>query len=406
MFHDCVSDGVRQMRPKSAGKEENSMNWPSHLEVALLGLLISLPAGASVQLDIPPRKQWDNNNGYCGECSIQQIALYFGTYISQYHARAIIDPTQRQDVWVPENSGPIFDALRLTYTAWNSSSPTPQYQAYLVWAKDHLQQGHPVIIDVFVQGESDPAYDHIMPATGFSSVNTNFYQAADTLTFNDNYETTPYTRTFGSLYDTRAMSGNGAVYEYCIPRDIDYGCAVTGIKDTSGTALPVSLKVNRWDEPNLSLGAMPVQLTATIQVRTLAVSNLYALLRYNSTSAVPTTGYLTSAYSTSTVFTATNSIQTFTDRFMSDGTVTYRCVPYPVVKPAITALDRVASGVRISFTTQTGRLYAVDWRTTLAAGAWSSLTNNVTGTGQAVTITDSAAQSHPVRFYRVRQTAP
>jgi hypothetical protein len=49
-------------------------------------------ANASVQLNIPPRAQWDNNNGYCGECAIQQIALYYGSYISQYNARKIIDP--------------------------------------------------------------------------------------------------------------------------------------------------------------------------------------------------------------------------------------------------------------------------------------------------------------------------
>jgi hypothetical protein len=279
-----------------------------------------------VQLDIPPREQWDNNAGYCGECTIQQIALYYGTYISQYRAREIIDPTQQQDVWVPENSGPIFDALRLNYVAWNSSLPTPQYQAYLVWAKTHLQQGHPVIIDVFVDGESSPDYDHIMPATGFTSTDTNAYHATDTLVFNDNYETTPYTRTFGSLYDTRSMNGNGATYEYCIPRDTDYGCAVTGIKDTSGTALPVSLKVNRWNEPNISAGFSPAQMTATIQVKSLVAGGSYALLRYNNYSTVPTSGFLTSAYSTSTVFTATNSVHTLSDTFMSDKIVIYRCV--------------------------------------------------------------------------------
>jgi hypothetical protein len=52
-------------------------------------------ARASVQLDIPPRAQWDNNNGYCGECSIQQCALYYGTYISQYRAREIVYPTSQ-----------------------------------------------------------------------------------------------------------------------------------------------------------------------------------------------------------------------------------------------------------------------------------------------------------------------
>src|SRR5262245_21846437 len=34
------------------------------------------PASPSRQLPIPPRDQWPNANGYCGEMSIQSIALY------------------------------------------------------------------------------------------------------------------------------------------------------------------------------------------------------------------------------------------------------------------------------------------------------------------------------------------
>jgi hypothetical protein len=32
--------------------------------------LAALPAGASMILDIPPRQQWNNNHGYCGETSL------------------------------------------------------------------------------------------------------------------------------------------------------------------------------------------------------------------------------------------------------------------------------------------------------------------------------------------------
>jgi len=146
--------------------------------IPVLSVRMSL---GSVQLDIPPRLQWDNNNGYCGECSIQQAALYYGTYISQYRAREIIDPTQVQDLWVPDHSGQVFDALRLSYQNWNSTAPTPQYQAYLIWTKAHLQQGHPVIITVFVRDGEDNDYDHIIPATGFTSPTTNTYITTDRL---------------------------------------------------------------------------------------------------------------------------------------------------------------------------------------------------------------------------------
>ena len=199
------------------------MNKKSKFVFCLFSIVGVCWAAASLQLDIPPRLQWDNNNGYCGECSIQQIALYYGAYISQYRAREIIDPTQHQDVWVPENSGPVFDALRLNYVAWNSGQAAPQYQSYLVWVKSQLQQKHPVIMDLFAQNDSHEAdtnnYDHIVPVTGFTSSDTNHYHAGDTLIFNDNYSSTPVIRAFATLDDTRDMNGNGKVFKFCLPRD-------------------------------------------------------------------------------------------------------------------------------------------------------------------------------------------
>ena len=290
-------------------------------------VLAALSAAASIQLDIAPRKQWVNRYGYCGECSIQQAALYFGTYVSQYRSREIIDPTQWQDVWVPENSAPIFKALRLRVEAWNSSAATPQYKAYLVWVKNHLQQGHPVIFHAYVQGESDPSYDHIMTAVGFTSVDTTAYHAEDRLIFTDHYWSGFYNRRFGSIDDTRAMSGNGARFEYCIPRDVDGGVAVLGIKDDSGKARRVSLKVNSWKEPNVTTGWAPITLTGTILVSGLTAGKTYALLRYDNYKAVPTANYLSSAFTKKTTFKASATTKTLTDSFMSNAIVIYRCVP-------------------------------------------------------------------------------
>jgi hypothetical protein len=297
--------------------------------VSLALAVVSISAFASIRLDIPPRKQWTNKSGYCGEVCIQQIALYYGAYISQYRIREIIDPTQAQDVWVPENSGPIFKALKFATRTWDSTLATPQYKAYLVWIKGHLQQGHPVIFDVFVQGESDPAYDHIMLATGFTAANAAAYDPADSLIFTDGYWSRPYSRLFGSLHDTRAMSGNGAVYEYCIPKRVDRGCAVLGFKDLSGTALPVSMKIDRWDEPNVTQGAWPAELNATIRVGGLKAGNSYALLRYDDYRRVPKNNYLASAFDRKTVFTASSGSASFSDTVRSDGMAIYRCVPVP-----------------------------------------------------------------------------
>ncbi|CAF1146088.1 unnamed protein product [Adineta steineri] len=37
----------------------------------------------TILLNIPPRLQWDNDNGYCGEAALQSISLYYGAWISQ-----------------------------------------------------------------------------------------------------------------------------------------------------------------------------------------------------------------------------------------------------------------------------------------------------------------------------------
>lgn len=67
----------------------------------------------------------------------------------------------------------------------------------------------------------------------------------------------------------------------------------------------------------------------------------------------------------------------------------------------ITAVTRAGSDLHISLTTATNRLYRLDRRDDLAAGSWTTMTNNLPGTGGTVTITDPAAAGLPQRFYRV-----
>jgi hypothetical protein len=378
----------------------------SSVRFGLVSALFLSRTLASVQLDIPPRLQWDENSGYCGEVSIQSIALFYGAYISQYRIRAIIDPSQEQDTLVPHNSGPIFDALRLNYAAWNSNSARPQYQPFLVWVKGHLAQKHPVIFDVFSQGLDDPDYDHIITATGFTSPDTTIYHDTDTLVFNDNYAATPFTRTFGSLPDTRSMNGNGAAYTYCLPRDFDYGCAVTGIKDDSGTALPVYVAVDQWNEPNLVLSAAPVPMSAVVTIRSLTAGSDYVLLRYNSYQTVPTNNYLASSYSKATYFSATGATRSINDTFLSDATVIYRCIPVSLVPPVITSFDATTTTLTLRFTTQTNRTYYVEACDDLASAQWTKVATNLVGTGGPLTYTGTRTQGALRRFLRVGVKLP
>ncbi|MEY4489097.1 MAG: hypothetical protein RIQ79_1605 [Verrucomicrobiota bacterium] len=226
------------------------------------------------------------------------------------------------------------------------------------------------------------------------------------LVFNDNYATTPFTRTFDSLFDTRAMTGNGALYTYCIPRNIDYGCAVTGIKDDSGTARPITLRVDKWNEPNLLHAAAPVQMNATVEIRNLTPDDVYVLLRYDTYQSVPTNNYLSSPHGAATYFVARTGTYTLTDAFQSDATVIYRCVPSGLVMPAITALELDASLVSLRFTTRSGQTYYVQVCTDLSTATWTTVAANLSGTGGVVTFTEPRPSGALRRFYRVGLTTP
>jgi hypothetical protein len=284
----------------------------------------SSQAQINVLLDIPGRLQWDNANGFCGETSIQMSALYYGNYICENITRTLAGG----ELLVAENDTTALRKLSLTYDEWDYNQSTPQYQNYLVWAKKHLNNHHPVIITVYVKGSSDPDYDHIIPAIGFSAASVNTYNDADDLIYLSCYDSLYFTRTFASIWDTRSMNGNGATYDYCIPKNVDYGVAVTGIKDVQNVTRPVHLDIDSWDEPNISLGASPKMLHATITIDSLTNGQQYALLRYNSYLNVPSSNFNPLTADAAKYFTASGSTKMYTDSFMSNTATFYRCIPY------------------------------------------------------------------------------
>ena len=301
---------------------------------AVYGTYDNLAAAAAplsvttTSLPIPPRLQWDELDGYCGECSIQQAALYLGTYVSQYVCRAIINPNQKSQLLVAVNDQTVLTALRLTSAKFNyNQAANPQFAGYFGWVKQHLALKRPVLIVSYVKGLSDPDYDHIMLATGFTSSNSTTYVGTDRLYFNDCYSPSANMRVASTLSDVRRMRVNGAKYEFCIPTNICYGTAITGIADTSGAALPVQLKLASWSEPDIMAGAAPATLNATVSVTGLIAGRSYSLYRYNNHLNVPTTNYVRSNYTSVVNFVATNPTATFPASMISNGVAVFRCLP-------------------------------------------------------------------------------
>jgi hypothetical protein len=124
------------------------------------------------------------------------------------------------------------------------------------------------------------------------------------------------------------VANNSAPFTYYIPQNVDYGVAVTGIKDPAKVTRPVHINLDSIEEPNVSLGVPACLFTATITADSLTAGQTYALLRYNNYLNVPSTGFNPIGANTVVYFTATSVTKTFTDYFMSDSAVFYRCIPY------------------------------------------------------------------------------
>jgi hypothetical protein len=313
--------------PADAGLSEGGPADPA--EAAADAQTAPAPVPSPRQLPIPARVQWQNSNGYCGETSIQSIALYYGTWASQQLVRTLAGGTQ---VLVGTNSPQVLTALQLTFTQWDNSVAAPQFQGFLVWLKGNLALGYPAYFGAYLtDGNNDPDYDHIMPATGIAYTTLPTYDAADVLTYNDNFGD-QIMRPASALSATRASCAYSSTQGGCIPQDVDYGIAVTGVVDPQHVTFPVGLSVPSPSEPNVSTGASPASLTGTVTVSGLAAGGKYSLLRYDDYTKVPAAasaaGYASSSYTHRTDFTATGPTWTLVDpaTFSSDGSATYRCV--------------------------------------------------------------------------------
>ena len=279
-------------------------------------------------LAIPARRQWDENDGYCAETCIQSVAMYYGTYVSQYRIRAMIDPDQQNEVLIGEDEDVVLDNLRMTYEQWDyDEQPTPQFESYLAWTKQQISNGYPVIGTVFMKGESDPDYDHVLPFVGFESAHdTTGYYGDDKLIFYDNHSRNQFSRSFSTMYASRLQTNEGT-NDYCIPEKLDYGCSITGVVDLRHETVPVQLSVDRWDEPDVVAGQKPAAMHGTLTFKSLVPGKKYSLLRYDDYRKVPEAEFLAKGgYVWRHEFTAADATQTFTDDFMSDGCVIYRCI--------------------------------------------------------------------------------
>lgn len=266
------------------------------------------------QNNIPPRLQWDNNSGYCGEVSLISAGLYYGQYLSQYDARAIAtknSPQNSSQLLLGVNDAYAAAKMHLNAVEWNTDNEQNTNQ-FLSWVKQNVVKGYPVAIGIFTNEyrfynktnpkAGDDVYDHIVPVFAIESnhpLNNQGYYADDIITFSDNglwgTDTTPYIFSYsmGSFQADReqANAKKGAIYSLYNGAE-NYGIAILGVLDKNGDTVPVRVDTNvNFENPSIenksSVRPAPMPLILTVTVSHLQPNVLYNLYKYNDLAAVP-----------------------------------------------------------------------------------------------------------------------
>ncbi|HEY5245432.1 MAG TPA: C39 family peptidase, partial [Acidimicrobiales bacterium] len=230
----------------------------------------------SVDNPIPPRLQWNENNGYCGETAFISAGLYYGQYLSQYDARAIASndtPQYETDAQLLLGLNDQYAAtqMRLTSSEWTPGTGSTT-DDFLAWVKGEVIQGYPVAIGVYENqslfynttkpNAGDPKYDHIVIVTGVTSHHPltlpATYYADDELKFSDNGLWTGTTGTkpqyvfdypFGTFQATRQAANTPTGNVYSLADTVrNYGIAITGIADPDHQTVPVRVATSVNDE--------------------------------------------------------------------------------------------------------------------------------------------------------------
>lgn len=205
----------------------------SHLEVELVVTkdevhVLHLPLidlrfplrGGPVLLPIPDRKWAEGapEEGWCGEASIQMVALHYGAWISQPVINSLGRSTH-VDLW--EEDVPV--ALRKVGLSFERAQSTSR-EEFIAWIIGHVRQGHPVIVGAKLFPTEHPEWDvdHLMPVVGFTDSG---------LVFNTNLEWGQKEVAFAALSGQEGISFAG-------PTGKLYGFAVLGFAE-AGPALKV-----------------------------------------------------------------------------------------------------------------------------------------------------------------------
>lgn len=266
------------------------------------------------RIDLPPRLQWVENGGYCGEMSFIAAGLYYGQYASQYDVRALLGD-QKKELLIGYNDEEAARKMHLSFISWDHRQEKKSAE-FLQWVKKQVCRGYPVAIGLYMNeylfyGNPDPLagftdYDHIVSVDGIASkhpLTENSYSGGDQISFSDHGlwdEGIPrynFSYFFAPFQGDRREANRVDGEIYTLPNEgKNYGIALTGVADLNHETLPVRVETSlNYEEPSIEEGSNqrpePMPLLLTVTVSGLKPNQPYLLYRYNSFEAVPDSNF-------------------------------------------------------------------------------------------------------------------
>ena len=269
---------------------------------------------------MPPRFQWVNNDGYCGEVSTIAAGLKYGQYFSQYDLRDIATGSQLTEYLVGVNDEAAAQKIGLVSTEFDWKENTGNTENYLAWIKKMTRKGYAVTMTVYMNyylfygislpTAGDAEYDHIVSVSSIeSNYDDDLYHDNDILIFSDHGLWSPrvtgpvylFNSSFQSIIGTREQSNSKTGTVYTLPLSSkttcsNYGIAHSGVIDSNGDTVPVHITTSvNFESPEIvnksekRPEAMKLELQMTISGLQQGVQ--YNIYRYDDERNVPTSKF-------------------------------------------------------------------------------------------------------------------
>lgn len=292
--------------------------------------------------DVLVRRQWDSNGGYCGETSLIAAGMSFGQYASQFTVRALAAPglpqvEEASQLLLGVNDQAAARRMHLAVSDPSDAAAPPGLRGtarFAAWIRGTITAGARVILAVYVKGEADRDYDHIVPAVQVSAARARSGPLGGRLSFADNAGRV-WSGTFRQLLRSRRGANRASAPPYSLPNGGQHhALAVHGVLDPDRVTIPVILQGSRNDEPPLPAAAQqppaPAPLTLRATVLIPHQSQSYTLYRYDDFAKVPDRAFnaaATSAVQSWLIPAHVGSSVDVTVNALTSDTVVFRAVP-------------------------------------------------------------------------------